>query len=88
METHIQDTLTKNEHLPHKALVWSQASVTPQAGASSDCGVRPQVSGGRLQNWPSEPCDWNFPLLGETPSYHPSAFLKCLTVSGAMRAVG
>lgn len=44
--------------------------------------------GGRWQNWSSAQCNWNFPLLGETPSYHPSAFLKCLTVSGALQDVG
>lgn len=46
-----------------------------------------QVSKGRWWNWSFEQCDWNFPSLGDTPSYHPSALLKCLTVSGALWAV-
>lgn len=46
-----------------------------------------RVSRGRWWNWSFEQCDWNFPSLGDTPSYHPSALLKCLTVSGALWAV-
>jgi hypothetical protein len=77
----------KNEHLPQRALSWAKRMSAPVGWSQLCPGGSSWVSRNGWWSWsaPALTAWWNFSLLEKPPSYHPSAFLKCLP--GALEAL-